>query len=603
MHFMPRKLLGVLIFSSTLSLFFLFNLVKPTGATTASANSICLNSTVVSEASLGGSAYQSLGLDISIHPEILKYRIRWFNGSWSTWYVPGQDDIDWKINTDGTQRRIWAYFDDHTHEYEKCTKWQEPKPNLTIITPGGYSSTADDFTVDFTNDNAIVYSFVDGVQIPGSGNDLVGTMYTAGSNKYTFMDLTVGPHVLGLKACVSDLSSSCSDLKTITYTVIVPVSIKPVITNINAAEITSNSAVIKFNTDRTVESRVTYGMSDTPDGRNFVAYNRAPSTYHEIRLINLLSSTTYFYRVTVVGDSTGVNNTESVSYSFKTLAPPVEKKPDLTIKDIYASYSSNASVIKVKYCNEGNSQPLVSGFPATFYIKMTANGKTHTGTSDNSNYVLSVPKPGECSVTDGYLASYFSLLDGQTSTITAEADWQKSVAESNEANNILSKVVELPMYLIGIRVENIAATSATVKWNTVFLADSHIDYVSYGGSIYSVKNAKDTNFVLAHSLTLTDLEPNTIYSYSLTSYDQQGNVYATKSLSSSELGLNFRTLPGDKPDLMFTSSEIGVDKTLILPGDMVTFGIDAKNNSTVAIPAGAYLKWYKEGTRVPLIIP
>src|SRR3989338_7711531 len=137
MHFMPRKLLGVLIFSSTLSLFFLFNLVKPTGATTASANSICLNSTVVSEASLGGSAYQALGLDISKHPEILKYRIRWFNGSWSAWYVPGQNDIDWKTNTDGSKRRVWAYFDDHVHEYEKCLQTQLSKPDLIVSSLSG----------------------------------------------------------------------------------------------------------------------------------------------------------------------------------------------------------------------------------------------------------------------------------------------------------------------------------------------------------------------------------------------------------------------------------------------------------------------------------
>ncbi|HOZ36344.1 MAG TPA: CARDB domain-containing protein, partial [bacterium] len=49
------------------------------------------------------------------------------------------------------------------------------------------------------------------------------------------------------------------------------------------------------------------------------------------------------------------------------------------------------------------------------------------------------------------------------------------------------------------------------------------------------------------------------------------------------------------PDLMFTSSEITVDKALILPGDTVTFAVDAKNNSTIAIPAGAYLKWYLAG--------
>ncbi|MDQ1281729.1 MAG: hypothetical protein QG630_80 [Patescibacteria group bacterium] len=68
----------------------------------------------------GTPIFSKLGMDISSRPEILKYRIQWFNGSWSPWYVPGVNDQDWKNNYDGTTRRIWSYFDDHVHEYEKC---------------------------------------------------------------------------------------------------------------------------------------------------------------------------------------------------------------------------------------------------------------------------------------------------------------------------------------------------------------------------------------------------------------------------------------------------------------------------------------------------
>ncbi|MBM3229726.1 hypothetical protein FJZ26_04810, partial [Candidatus Parvarchaeota archaeon] len=76
---------------------------------------------LVSEGPLGGSSYGDLGLDVSAHPEILKYRIQWFSGGWSDWYVPGTTDVDWKTNDDGSKRRVWAYFADHNHEYEKCS--------------------------------------------------------------------------------------------------------------------------------------------------------------------------------------------------------------------------------------------------------------------------------------------------------------------------------------------------------------------------------------------------------------------------------------------------------------------------------------------------
>ena len=48
---------------------------------------------------------------------IVAYRIQWFNGNWSQWFVPGVNDVDHKVNSDGSKRRMWSYFEDHTHRY------------------------------------------------------------------------------------------------------------------------------------------------------------------------------------------------------------------------------------------------------------------------------------------------------------------------------------------------------------------------------------------------------------------------------------------------------------------------------------------------------
>lgn len=54
---------------------------------------------------------------------IVAYKLQWFSGSWSGWYVPGVNDMDNKFNVGpGTLRRMWSYFYDHTHSYVICSK-------------------------------------------------------------------------------------------------------------------------------------------------------------------------------------------------------------------------------------------------------------------------------------------------------------------------------------------------------------------------------------------------------------------------------------------------------------------------------------------------
>lgn len=61
--------------------------------------------------------------------DIVAYKIRWFNGNWSGWFVPGINDIDIKYNhqswvkgraSHNTMRRMWSYFYDHEHRYIIC---------------------------------------------------------------------------------------------------------------------------------------------------------------------------------------------------------------------------------------------------------------------------------------------------------------------------------------------------------------------------------------------------------------------------------------------------------------------------------------------------
>jgi hypothetical protein len=87
-----------------------------------SSQDICLE--IVSQPQRDSRWYEGLSLQIDreiLGGKVIAYQIRWFNGYWSTWFVPGVNDIDHKYNpVNNTMRRMWSYFDDHEQRYIIC---------------------------------------------------------------------------------------------------------------------------------------------------------------------------------------------------------------------------------------------------------------------------------------------------------------------------------------------------------------------------------------------------------------------------------------------------------------------------------------------------
>lgn len=143
----------------------------------------------------------------------------------------------------------------------------------------------------------------------------------------------------------------------------------------------------------------------------------------------------------IISESDENNNTLTMSYT-ETSDGEINNglKPDLLIKDIYIENN----LIKVKYCNGGGVPVDVNTFGVeTFYIKVKANNKIHTGTSDNSNYVFSVPAAGDCAYTDGLPIAFFNAQTGKEYSFLAMADHSQEVDELNENNNTLTKTIAI----------------------------------------------------------------------------------------------------------------------------------------------------------------
>lgn len=197
---------------------------------------------------------------------------------------------------------------------------------------------------------------------------------------------------------------------------------------ISVKSITNNTAVITWNTNEKLNSKVFYYPSlndfdqETISDSNFV-------NGHNIALTGLKPNTEYKYQITSLdAEGGGLISSWTDMLTFTTT-----NKPDLIIEDIYIEND----LIKVKYCNNGSATQ--SG--KYFYIKMTINNTVHTGTSANSNYLFEVPAVGNCKNTDGYFISYFGLSGKNTFEVKAEIDWEDKIDEDSESNNVLTKTI------------------------------------------------------------------------------------------------------------------------------------------------------------------
>ena len=112
----------------------------------------------------------------------------------------------------------------------------------------------------------------------------------------------------------------------------------PVISNIQASDLTSSSATITWTTDEVSDSQVEYGKS-TSYG-NVTSIGSPLVTAHNVSLSGLDAQTTYNYRVRSK-DAAG-NQAVSSNQTFITAAPPDTTKPQVSI----TSPSNGSSVTR-----------------------------------------------------------------------------------------------------------------------------------------------------------------------------------------------------------------------------------------------------------------
>src|SRR3989339_762194 len=154
----------------------------------------------------------------------------------------------------------------------------------------------------------------------------------------------------------------------------------------------------------------------------------------------------------------------------------------------------------------------------------------------------------------------------------------------------------------GTAVTNIANTSAVIKWTTTVPATTQVEYAVYAGGGYTAFTysdvsrwsninitAEDSSLVTTHSVTITGLNPSTIYGYRVISKIAGGGVSTYGGIKYPTLSFTTTTNSASIVSLQ------GVPASpKVLPGDISTvniYGIDGTGTRSSAFPFGTTLNY------------
>lgn len=295
----------------------------------------------------------------------------------------------------------------------------------------------------------------------------------------------------------------------------------PTISSVASSNIYPTQATITWNTDELSNSTVGYSTTiatfTTEVGVATMLDTASSVGVHSVTLTGLTPNTTYYYQAKSddASGNTGTDNNGGNGYTFTTLQGPNisnvttesidnESATVKWITDIssnsYVVYSTNADLSSLTEAGSAASatahsveiSSLTQGTKYYYYVKST-DGSSNLATDNNG----------------GEYYTFTTTQDTTAPTITFDSS----------AN-----------------ITNITNSSATISWTTNELATSIVDYgttISYGN------NETNTNLNTDHSFTISDLAPETIYYFKISSTDDNDN---TATDDNSSAGYTFTTL-------------------------------------------------------------
>ncbi len=283
----------------------------------------------------------------------------------------------------------------------------------------------------------------------------------------------------------------------------------PVISNVATNNITSEKAIISWDTDVNADSAVWYSKTTPVNTTVDPNISRDGKTKnHVIKLKDLDANTKYYV---VVGSENNSGMTMSSEISFTTLP----EKTDANTP-VITSVTGNATVVA------GDTEIVtVNAFdPKNTDLSYSADW----GDTGLIRGMALMATPEDPFVQTATFEHVYSNAGTYTATFTVENDAGLTTSATKIITVTAAPDTTAPV-ITNVSVGVVSSTSATITWTTDEASTSKVFYsTTTPVDVTTATSASDSTVVTSHSLQLTGLTANTTYHFIVKSSDAANNA-------------------------------------------------------------------------------
>ncbi len=271
--------------------------------------------------------------------------------------------------------------------------------------------------------------------------------------------------------------------------------------------LTDTNATISWTTDKPGTSIVEYGTTASYGSTAPLPPATDHLTSHTVAISGLTPATEYHFRVSSVNsqgigpDNSAVDYNPSVDATFTTLSGGQTDTTAPVITNVPAAIDATDTTATIFWTTDELSDSVVDYGPTDSYGSTETDGTdvvshsvTLTGLDPESTY--------HCRV---------SSTDASDNGPTSSADFTFTTEPAADTT--------MPVITAAPTVTSITDTTAVIEWTTDEPANS---IVEFGDTTYTRSRSLE-DYVINHSVTITLLDPETLYHYRVGSTDEAGN--------------------------------------------------------------------------------